>query len=62
MKVTSERLERWALDLIGAVEYDIEKECRNNLQDEGEDSIVDEVMSYLESIIYVIENGVEDEE
>jgi hypothetical protein len=49
--ISSEDLEEIALRVISVVDYDIEKECRNNLAEEGEDSLVFEMMDYLYGLL-----------
>lgn len=45
--MNDEELTEWAIGFIGVVDYDIEKECRNNLEEFGEDELVDEMKSYI---------------
>lgn len=45
--LSSEELEKWAIRFIGVVDYDIEKECTYNIEDEGEDSLVVEMMDFI---------------
>ena len=49
--ISSEDLDELALRVIGIVDYDIEKECRNNIEEEGEDQLVMEMGDYLLRIL-----------
>ena len=51
MKLSSEELYEWAIRFIGTVDYDIEKECQYNLDEEGEDDLVDEMISQIGNFI-----------
>lgn len=37
-----------ALEIIGYVDYDIEKECRLNIEQDGYDDIVNEILARLQ--------------
>lgn len=56
--MTSEQLTKWALDFIGAVDYDIYKECLNNIEDEGDDDLVDDVIELIETLIEEVRKDV----
>lgn len=51
MELSSEELYEWAIRFIGTVDYDIEKECQYNLDEEGEDDLVDEMISQIGNFI-----------
>lgn len=44
---TEEELEKIALQIIGAVDYDIFKECMWEIDENGFDTIVDEIVGIL---------------
>ncbi len=49
--IDDESLQELALNVIGIVDYDIEKECRNNIEFDGEDITTNEMMNYLFGLI-----------
>lgn len=49
--ITDEDLQDLALNVIGIVDYDIEKECRSNIEFDGEDTMTNEMMNYLFGLI-----------
>lgn len=57
---TREELEKWALRIIGDVDYDIEKECELELEEEGECETVDDVIISLQ--LFFEEFNVKDED
>ena len=50
-ELAPEEVEEWAIRFIGAIDYDIEKECKCNLEEFNEDSLVDDVVNQMESFM-----------
>ena len=46
--LTDEELTEWAIRFIGTVDYDIEKECRYNLEEDGEDSLIKDMKRMID--------------
>ena len=55
-KLTNEELAEWAIKFIGTVDYDIQKECQYNLDEDGEDILVEEMLEMIESFVEEITN------
>lgn len=51
MEEDDQKLTEWALRVIGAVDYDIEKEVTYNIEEFGKDDLVEEVKQVLLGII-----------
>ena len=49
--MTSIDLQEVALDIIGIIDYDVEKECINEIEEEGQSTTVNELISYLEVLL-----------
>lgn len=52
MKIlTREKLEQVAYQIIGIIDYDIQKECEYNMIEDGEDDLITEVTDFLERFL-----------
>lgn len=49
--ISDEDLEKLAIIAIGIVDYDTEKECLYNLEEDGTDPLVDQMKAFLYSLV-----------
>ncbi len=55
-ELSGEEVQDWVVRFIGTVDYDIEKEVVWNLENEGEDSLYDDMCDTIESFMIFLKN------